>query len=512
VRKPAYRFAAVPVTPGNKKRVTVTLTKATEPPTAQPEITAEHRDALDRLTRHALTLVWDSHATFGYGGNALEDMARIDLATAKRWRDEQKARTNGKTDFSRLINRVIREKSLFDIAKADLDEALAMTQGLKADDGYSEAVRLGERMLAVDKDKAARLAEEAVVRARQLGIPNKLWSLAAAGNLAARAGNAVGGKKVMLEAAGLAEKLTLEANSLNTLAVGLVAANLAPYDWPKAESLLKLLKDSGEYNRFLSAAVARLARTDLAKTKQLLDRFEPSNSSELQTGRLRVAFAIAKEKPDEAVKLVNSLREGAYRVQGYIQLARILAPTHKPRAIKLIDTAFDEMERNAEAFRSWSNFGGRAGLAAIGAVRAKEIGYPDVAQLVARTLAMRDPAQDLWSLRERENNVMNLAAVLACIDPATARNLLASIAPVDEFIEKAVSQQREWLFALALADPERATKLADKLIDRAKNTRGGRNPLSNTGLVELGSILTADDRLEALTIYCSLPREIGDDD
>jgi hypothetical protein len=55
-------------------------------------------------------------------------------------------------------------------------------------------------------------------------------------------------------------------------------------------------------------------------------------------------------------------------------------------------------------------------------------------------------------------------------------------------------------------------KLADKLIERAKNTRGGRNGLSETGLVELGSILTADDRLTMLRVYGSLPREIDDHD
>ena len=61
------------------------------------------RIALDKLTRHVLTRIWDSHAEFGYGGIALTSMARIDLDTAKKWRDEEKKRTAGKTDFTHLI-------------------------------------------------------------------------------------------------------------------------------------------------------------------------------------------------------------------------------------------------------------------------------------------------------------------------------------------------------------------------------------------------------------------------
>jgi uncharacterized GH25 family protein len=512
VKKPEYRLSAVPVTPGSKDRVTVTLAKADSPPPAPPEVSPEHRAALDKFTRHALTLVWESHATFGYGGNALEDMARIDLTAAKKWRDEEKARTNGKTDFTRLIDRVVREKTLADTAKEDIDEALAVIGALKADDGFAEAIRLGERMLAVDKAKAARLAEEAVVKARQREIPAKVWSLAEAGDLAARAGNAAGGKKVLLEAAELAGKLGTDDRGRNTLAVGLVAARLAPYDWPKAENLLDSVKDAGEYNRYLSAAAARLAAADLAKAKELLDRFKPSNSFYPHEARLRIAFVIAQEKPDEAVKLIDGVEKGPYRFQGYVRLAAIFTPADKARAAKLIETAFDLLDRDPEAFRSWSNFGGRAGLAAVGTVRAKEIGYPDVAGLVARTLALRATGQDAWSPDDRENNLVSVAAVLARVDPATARHVLAGVAPPDEFIERAMSQRRDWLFALALADPERATKLADKLIERAKNARGGRNALSVTGLVELGSILTAADRLKALTMYGNLPREIGDDD
>src|SRR5262249_11015410 len=144
-----------------------------------------------------------------------------------------------------------------------------------------------------------------------------------------------------------------------------------------------------DYNRFLSASAARIAVTDLDRAKKLFDLFKPDNTFYPQEARLRVAFAIAKEKPDAALELVQSVKEAHHRCLGMIQLAVLFAPTDKPRAVKTIDAAFDSLDRDAEAHRSWSSSGGRAGLAAVATVRAKEIGHPDVASLVARTLSLR---------------------------------------------------------------------------------------------------------------------------
>ena len=300
---------------------------------------------------------------------------------------------------------------------------------------------------------------------------------------------------------------------MNTYEVGSVAACLAPYDWAKAESLLNLLKENNEYNRFLSAAVSRLAATNMTKTKQLFGQFKPDNTFYRHEARLRAAFAIAREKPEEAIELVTGVPEKQYRCLGYLRLATIFSATDKPRAIKMIDSVYDLLDREPGAFRGWLNFGGRAGLAAVAAVRAKEIGYPDLADLVGRTLAMRPSGmEDHWSPGERERNNIRIAAALALVDPASARQVLATVAPPDEFVQRALSQSRDWLFALALADPERALPLTDKLMAKAKTQRGGQNALSQTGLVELCTILTSDNALKELCMYANLPREIRDED
>lgn len=510
-RKAGFRLAAAAVTPGDAKPVTVALAAADGRPVPPPDISPAHTAALDAFTRHILTLIWEAHPTFGYGGNALADMARIDPATARKWRDEEKKRTDGKKDFTHLIDRAERQKTLLDTARTDPDEAVAVVAALKADDGFTEAVRVGERLLAEDKAKALRFAEEAVVKARQRDLPARIWALAQAGDLAVRCGGAAGGKKVLAEAADLAAKLGPDDRGRNSLAVGLAAAYTAPHDWGTAESLLNTVKDGDEFNRYISAAAARIARTDLARAKQLLDRFKPANTFYPQEARVRIAYAVAADQPDEAVKLIDGVKEGPYRFQGYLGLATRFHKTDPARAVRMIDTAFDFLERNPEAFASWGG-SDRARMAAAGAVRAKEVGYPDVPHLVARCLALRAPGEDGRSSEDRHQRAVGLAALLAFVDPATARQVLATVAGPEEFVNRATTQRRDWLFALALADPARATILADKLIERAKETRGGRNGLSETGLVELASVLVAPDRLREFGHFGSFFREIGDDD
>lgn len=508
-RKAGYRLTAVPVMPGNPAPVTVTLTKADAPPPAL-NIPPDYAAALEKLTRHALTLVWDNRVALNYGGNALEHMARLDPATARKWRDQEKERTGGKTDYTWLLGRVERERTLFDTARADIDEAVAALQQARGYDGFWETFRLGERLLAVDKAKAARLAEEAAVRARQTEPPAKVWMLADAGTLAVRAGNPAG-RKLIEEAADLAEKLGT--NDHDILARGIAASRLAPFNWPRAKAMLDAIRDPSEYNRYLRSTVAQLAATDLPRAKQLLDQFRPDNASYRHEARVRLATRIALDRPGEAVALVDGVREPAYRFLGYLKLATVFAPTDKSRAVKLIDAGFDLLDGDADGFRSWSNYGERAGFAAVAAVRAQQIGHPDVPGLIARTLALRPAGQNVWGSPEHHaEQTVNVAAVLALIDPLTARHLLATVAPPDEYVTRALSHRRDWLFALALADPERATVLADRLMERARTARDAKNGLSGTGLVELGTILTSRDRLTELTGYGNIARELGDED
>lgn len=508
-KKEGHRLTALPVTPGGKP-VVITMRSPADPPAPAPQISAKHAAAEKELIRRLLTARWNIRGKYGYERNTLDCMTRFDLDTAKAWRDEEKKRTEGKADFTDLIDKENRHKTLFDLARKDVDEALEVFRSAKEQDVFREVLDLGQRLAAVDPAKAERLAEEAVVQARQMKLPHKAWSLAQAGELAIRAGNAAGGTKVIAEAADWADKLGNE--GLDGLARGMVAARLAPIDWPRAKKLLDSFKEPNDYNRYLQNAAVQLASTDLAKAKKLLGEFRPSNTHYPHTARLLIAFHIARDHPDEAVALVEGTTEAVYRVKGLMQLAGHFVATDRKRALAMIDQAFDEMEKDEEPFRGWSGSGGRAGLAALAVHRAQELGHPDIATLVARTLAFRPTAIFAGGAKDRQNALVRIALMLALTDPAAARQVLAGVASPDQFVKRAVSEGRDWLFALALADPSRAIALMDRHLAALEKSQGGASALSHTGLVELGSILTARNRLRALALYGSGFSEVTEED
>lgn len=225
-----------------------------------------------------------------------------------------------------------------------------------------------------------------------------------------------------------------------------------------------------------------------------------------------VAFRIARNHPDEAVALVVGTSKAAFRVKGLLGLAGRFASIDRKRAIRMVDQAFDELEKDGDPFRSWSGYGAAAGLAALAVYKANEIGHPELATLVARALALRPSGRDNWSPEDRPRQLVKFALVLALTDPAAARQVLAGIAAPEQFLKRAVHERRAWLFVLALADPARAVSLVDRQLEGLENFKGGGNALGQTGLVELSSILTARNRLEAVGGYGSVFREIREED
>ena len=514
-RKAGHYARFVPVITETAGPIAVTLPRL-DAPAGRVPLPAGYPAALTAFTRHLLTRMWDSHPTTGLGGSAISYMAQLDLPLAKSWCDADKKRTDGKTDWTYLVAAAEREQTLLDAAKQDLDEALAELAPLKPAAAFGEYLRLGTRLLPTDKAKALRCAEEAAVRARQTTMPARMWYLAHAGELAAQAGGKTG-VAVIREAAELAKAVALTPNSREGLYVGLVASRVAPHDWPAAEELLNRITEVDEYNRFLAATLGHLAVTDFEKAKSLLDRFKPGNSSTPQLARVRVAVAGALTRPDDALKLVEAIKEGPTHAMGLIQLARKWGPTDPARAAKAVEMAFDFMERTPDAFLSYRGMGGRCGCAVVALVRASESGYPDVPSLVARTVAMLPTAAEVHDPAGREEQLVQFAAVLALIDPPTARHLLSIVKAPEAIAARDYVPRREWLFAVALTDPALGRQLLDTIMDAklAKAGPGKGNALaslSHTGLSEFSSVLTAKDRLKDLLVWVSLSGRIDDDD
>ena len=136
VRAEGYRLTSVRAEPGGQV-VPVTLRKRTDPPAAPPTISEAHKAATEKLARHVLNAMWENRLAAGDNGrSALRGMAQFDQATARKWRDDEKARTNGKSDLTTEIEAGTRDVNLLKTAKEDVDEAVALLKTVTGVEGF----------------------------------------------------------------------------------------------------------------------------------------------------------------------------------------------------------------------------------------------------------------------------------------------------------------------------------------------------------------------------------------
>ena len=135
------------------------------------------------------------------------------------------------------------------------------------------------------------------------------------------------------------------------------------------------------------------------------------------------------------------------------------------------------------------NYGGREGQAALLAVQAQQIGYPDMTSVVYRTLAMRPVAgmDDFSPLRAQESCVV-MATLLALVDAPAARQMLQTIEPGSDAIGSGSSGvgRDNWFKAWALVNPQHAADLAEKELAAAKDAAAKqRAEMASRAMVEL---------------------------
>jgi len=492
-RKEGYRFTMVRAETGTAEaRIVLLKAGAVAPVLPEPAQSKARRDAEQKLLRHLLDKVLglSEAATGGYRHFVFESLARTDLAKAQKWLDNEKAAGDrlGANDVRRY-SRTLRKIQAEQAAASDADEAISLLSDLDAEEACRTLRKLGERFQATEPARGLRLAEEAVVKARALPLPNRVWHLAAAGDLVARLGQQVAGRKLLKEAEGLAEKLGTQ--GVQEVARGEAARLLAPYDLSRALLLLQPIKGQNSRNRWLSEMASQLARTDPKAALALVGELKEENSFIRDSTRLRIARQAAVHDPDEGARIALAIPDVRYRAEALVHVATAVAQQDRKLAWSLIDQALAIYLDQPEPFRSWSNFGGRAVLAAWTAGQAHALGYPDLASAVARALACQLSAQEAHSPAHALETKVRMAKVLALVDPSAARQLLERVVPQQAVLGTGYSgfEMQDWLVARCLAAPQRGPALVDEAIAKldAKNERA----FYQSGLMQLAQVLSA---------------------
>jgi hypothetical protein len=481
VRADGFRLASVPATPGGAA-VAVTLRKLSDPPAAPPAVSDAQKAATEKLARQVLTAMWENRVAAGDNGKStLRAMARLDAATARKWRDEEKTRTGGKSDLTAELEAATRDLELLKTAKEDADEAVALLKPITGIEGFRAVCSLAEQLLRDAPDKALRVAEEAVTRARGLEEAQRAWALAQAGELVFRAGKPDAGRKVIEEAAKLSEPLAFA--ELDGYRRGMVASRVALYDPTACRKMIDPMKVASDFNRWLAQACARVAEHDLATVEKWFADFRPDNSFARHYARQFVAYRIVRTKPDEAAEIARGIEDATVRACTLAGVAVRLKD--RGRAAKLLESTIDEIVSDVNG-RYYN--GGGGGTAAIVLFRAKQFGHPDLAGLRDKVLAARTPNP----VRYGPDADYEFALALALTDPDTARPILARVLPDSERSKLDGLRQREALVALVLCDPAATKPVADALLARALQAKKGYD---YTGLDTLAALLGRPDRL-----------------
>ncbi len=201
----------------------ITIKKTGEPPSTWKPARAASFDQERAFAKRMLIRLWGK-----YGANASENdelecilaMASIDLPLALEWSAER-----GRQHDSR-----VRQPVAEAMAETDVQGTLAYLANDRDRHTQSFLLKLADRFVGRDREKALRFADEALARVGQLSEVERPTALAATGGVLARAGRGEAGRELIDDAARAAAQLGIQGPEAQERAI--VAGAIAPHDSP----------------------------------------------------------------------------------------------------------------------------------------------------------------------------------------------------------------------------------------------------------------------------------------
>jgi hypothetical protein len=289
--------------------------------------------------------------------------------------------------------------------------------------------RLAERWLDLgEKERATALFDEGRALAKEVPPPG--YQVAMFAQSLARV-DCPGALSLVEQSKGLAKR----GDRVNRVfvfdrAYGEIAYRVASNNPGAAERVLGLIVDSHRRGGYVAAASMRIALNDLARGRRLVETIEDP-------------------------------KIGAY---GLGQMARALAATDKSSAIRLLDEAFDRLEKYRDDRRGYASSDSVAG-ALLEAVEA--VAPARLQEFLWRAVSLRAPLLDERGEGSSERSAAELALTLARYDRAAAMAVLARA--LDSFRKTDTDGFRQGFIArsLALIDPARVVSVVESLPDEA---------------------------------------------
>jgi hypothetical protein len=276
---------------------------------------------------------------------------------------------------------------------------------------------------------------------------------------------------------------------------------VAFFDVDRALKLLEPLADEDDREEHLANMAVAAASTDLGRARELLERVDSRH--ELREAILRIAYYASPDKPDETIRFIDEFsqrvryHEAKIKSEALGWAAVAIARRDPGLAWSMIDRSLALCLRPEDVVRSWDEHDqGRQAQAAVLAIQAARIGYPDMVGVIDRVLATR-LTPDRFSRWAADENLAMLK-FLALVDLPTAQNMLYAMELRIDRIRKA-SRWESWLAAWALADPRQLAERVDRALDDCEGTSEWNRCVRD--VLDVVDILTVppQDRLQHLT-------------
>jgi hypothetical protein len=450
--KDGYRFTGIQTESG-ACNVVVKLLRKDEPTPARPQPTQSTAADLERQQKQLAQKIIDQLLA-GCSENDEDERSRLVLSLA--WIDPTAAAERAE-NLKGEMKTVVRSIAVLDVVNGNLNEWLKnQTKPKDAEMVCCTLMFLTMRYETSEPAKAIRCAEAMAAQARQTSDQSmqvEMLSQAAA-VIGKCGGNKDLGHKWAEEAASIFLKIKSEEKRSQVCASVTEALAFSGVD-----RAIQFLKSIGEDSPHCLAQVATAAVTvDLKKARKILGNLP--KEEETENVRARMAIRLAATHPTEAKQLLDDGKwhNVSLKVEALGWLAAAAAPRDKQLACMAIDDALVSCNDSTSRF-DWRSRS-RAILMAILAVQAKQIGYPDMENVLQQVLAARSSDSD----SEHEDETTTVALFLSMADPALAKQLLLETgnAPGSVHFSGYNRKQVLWLAVWGMVDPKHANECLDR--------------------------------------------------
>jgi hypothetical protein len=372
--------------------------------------------------------------------------------------------------------------------EGDVDGALVVLAGTRGFFAFLQILKVAERFADTDPAVARRFIDGARRFLKDMSESEQATAHAKLGELLLRLGDEVEGRRLIESAAGAATRLGWTESAA-------IAQALACYDTARALKSAAPESDVYEYCRSLASLAMTAARYDFNQGKTLFETIAGRHRWD-ERALAPVAYNMAVKSPEEASRFIETYG-GALPDFGQTARAKVpalgwvavaIAGREPEKARALIDRGLDLCVHAVAPWEEsdWDGLGGRPAQAAVLALQADRIGYPDMESVCLRVLASRMPSGDSGSGALWEN--MTQAVLLALVQPELARDVLQIM---DSRVQrtKASVAWKSWTLAWSLVDPDQFPDRARRRLAQAKDADERNRAVCE--ILEVADVLTA---------------------